>query len=178
VNQRTIQNFRYFSSWIKSEHCINSRKQVLDNLKSLYELLDDEAELALQPGYFMKYKQSQSRQSRPENEDNRNGDESFEIIGVSPKHVSPDDRVFVFGNAFSKKAHTFYIGNKIPVTEHRINNNNKVTQVEIPNKEGTYDIYAEFDKNQQLKGETLRIVIHVEDSKLEEVRATGGFIQS
>jgi hypothetical protein len=82
-------------------------------------------------------KQSQNQESEPQTEGKRDDDESFEIIRVSPKYVSPGNRVFVFGNAFDKKAHTFYIGNKIPVTEHRINNNNKVTQVEIPNQEGT-----------------------------------------
>jgi hypothetical protein len=152
-------HFNSFSSWIKSENCENSRRQVEEKLEQFFKLLDTEGERALQPEYFMRYKQSESERKVLEIEK-----PLLTLNQISPKYAGRGDTVYIFGNGFRDTAYQFYIGNDVnmPLT-HRVSNKNDYTELTIPMgiRVGTYDIFAVFKNKAGYDAQTIRIVIHI-----------------
>jgi len=161
LNEPTFRSihFNYFSSWIKSESCEFSRKQVQEKLEQFFKLLDNEGERALQPEYFMRYRQSERQGKVLEFER-----PLLTVNQISPKYTRPGEKIYVFGNGFSGTQYKFYIGNDLSVAlTHTTSNRNDYVELMIPAgiRIGAYDIFAVFKDKVGNNAQTIRIVIHI-----------------
>jgi hypothetical protein len=126
----------------------------MEELKKLYELLDEQAELTLSPTYFQEWNIREHGYTPYKQQ------EPFSIDYVSPKTVEPGAMVTVFGKGFNKKGYQFYVGKK-QANYHKIKDDDNFIILEVPKgiQRGSYDIYAKF--NEEI---TSAIVVRIEVS--------------